>query len=157
MTSRNGETTLTVLRLNSEEYSFSRRRSEFAGLRRRGGYSVYQTRQPRRFPESHRTVIAEKSRPLPAFSLEGIRWDVLLVTLSLILLVIFCILGSDLEALVNGGSRIGKLHAGIASLEESNSLLREQISRTAGQGFLVRNATGEEPERIVVLSPAPME
>ena len=148
---------MTVLRINSDEYAYPRRRNDSAGFRRRDGISVSFYQPVRRDTVLKRGVIAEKNRPLPAFSLEGIRWDVLLVTLSLILLVIFCILGSDLEALVNGGSRIRKLNAGIASLEESNSLLREQISRTAGQGFLVRNATGEEPERIVVLSPAPME
>ena len=148
---------MTVLRLNSEEYSFSRRRSGFAGLRRRGGYSVYQTRQPRRFPASHHTVIAEKSRPLPAFSGEGVRWDALVITLSLVLLLIVCVLGADLEAVVSGGKRINKLNAGIVSLEADNSYLREQISRTAAGSFFLQRTGDTETEHVVVLSPAPVE
>ena len=104
-----------------------------------------------------RCVIAEKKHPLPAFSSEGIRLDVLVITLALALLLFVCVLSADLEAVVRGGKQIGKLNAGIAMLEADNSYLREQISRTASQSFPVRKAADEEPERIVILSPAPME
>ena len=148
---------MTVLRISSDEYAYPRRRNDFAGVRRRGGISAFYYQPVRRDTVLKRRVIAEKKHPLPAFSGEGIRWDVLVVTLTLALLLILCVLGSDLEALINGGKRIGKLNAGIASLEESNGLLRDQISRTASQSFAIRRADSEETERIVILSPAPAE
>ena len=148
---------MTVLRLNSVAYSFSRRRSGFAGLRRRGGYSVYQTRQTRRFPDTQHTVITEKSRPLSAISGEGVRWDVLVVALSLVLLLIVCILGADLEAMVNSGKRISKLNAAIISLEVDNSFLQEQISRAAAESFFLQKTGSAESEKIVFLSPASVE
>lgn len=103
----------------------------------------------------HRSVIAEKKHPLPVFSAEGIRWDVLIVALSLILLLFICILASDVSALYAGGDRVNRLSTGIASLEQSNSILRDEISRMQFYPATARNAENEEPEKIVVLSPEP--
>ena len=99
----------------------------------------------------------EKKHPLPAFSVEGVRWDVLVVTLSLVLFLFLSILCLDTGALLSGGSRISKLNAGIASLEEDNSLLREKISRAAAEPFQLRSADSEGTERLIILSPAPVE
>lgn len=148
---------MTVLRINSDEYAYPRRRNKTAGFRRRGGISAFYYQPVRRDTVLKRRVIAEKRRPLPAFSAEGIRWDVLVITFVLALALFFCVLGSDLEALVTGGNRIGKLNAGIASLEESNGLLRERISLASGRTVLSVRADAGEPEQIVFLSPAPVE
>ena len=125
--------------------------------RRRRGYSVFLSRQAGTVPAARRDVIAEKKAPLPAFSPEGIRWDVLVIVLSLAALLFLGILIADVSALYTGGTRIGKLSTGITSLEASNGLLREEISRASVQSFELRSAENEEPERIVVLSPAPAE
>ena len=106
-----------------------------------------------------RGVIAEKRSSLPAFSAKGIRWDVLTVALSLILLLFVCILAADVEALFAGGNRIGKLSAGIRSLEGSNSILREELSVALNHPVLRNKSESGEPlnETVVVLSPAPAE
>lgn len=139
---------MTVLRMNTDDHSFSRRR---------GGYSVFLSRQDRSFPAARRDVIAEKKAPLPAFSTEGVRWDVLVITLSLVLLVFIGILAADLNALYTGGTRIGRLSSGIASIEESNDLLRAEISRASLKSFRFQRTESTEPERIVILSPSPAE
>lgn len=92
------------------------------------------------------------------FSSEGIRWDVLAVALTLIVALLLAILVSDVDALNAHGSRIGELNAGIASLEINNSSLREAISGAQYLAGTYRlSKAGEEPERVVVLSPAPIE
>lgn len=98
-------------------------------------------------------VIAEKKQPLPALSAEGIRWDVLAVTLTLVVAVLLFILISDVSALFAGNDRIGRLSAGIASLESSNSILREEISWARAD--LSADRKNGEPVLTVVLSPAP--
>ena len=65
---------------------------------------------------------------LPAFSREGIRWDVLVVVLSLLLALFAGILFAALDAICSGGNRIGKLSAGIVSLEGSNTMLRQELA-----------------------------
>jgi len=103
-------------------------------------------------------VIAEKTRPLPMFSAEGIRRDVLAVALVLVLVLFLAVLVSDVNALFDHGTRIGELNAGIASLESNNSSLREAISGAEYLAGTYRiSKAGEEPERVVVLSPAPVE
>ena len=103
----------------------------------------------------HRSVIAEKKHPLPVFSSEGIRGDVLVIALSLVLILFIGILVSDVSALYAGGDRISRLSTGIASLEQSNSMLRDEISRTQYSPAKTRNAANREPEKIVILSPEP--
>lgn len=139
---------MTVLRLNTDERFFSRRQ---------GGYSVFLSRKSRYIPATRRNVIAEKKSPLPAFSTEGVRWDILVVVLSLVLALLLCILIADLYAVFAGGTRIGRLSSGITLLEENNSLLRDRLSGATGQPFMLRHADTEEPERIIILSPTPAE
>lgn len=98
-------------------------------------------------------VIPEKKLPLPAVSAEGIRWDVLAVTLTLIVAAFLIVLISDVSALSAGNDRIGRLSAGIASLESSNSILREEISWARTD--LSANQKEGDPVRTVILSPAP--
>ncbi len=98
-------------------------------------------------------VIPEKRLPLPAVSAEGIRWDVLIISLSLIALLFLGVLCADIGALFSGGDRIGKLTAGIASLENSNSILREELSWARAD--LSAGLKESEPARIVILSPTP--
>ena len=54
-----------------------------------------------------------------------------------------------------GGDRISQLSTGIASLEQSNSILRDEISRTRYYPSGTRNAEDGEPEKIVIISPEP--
>ena len=91
-----------------------------------------------------RSVIDEKRTVLPAFSAQGIRRDVLAAALALLLILFAGILCADLEALYAGGERIGKLSAGIASLEDTNALLRDRLSVAMSHPVLVRQA--EAPE-----------
>ena len=108
---------------------------------------------------ARRRVIAEKRRPLRPVSVEGVRWDVLVITLGLALLVFLGVLFSDAEALLTGGERIGSLQAGIESLESTNFSLREKLSIARSHPVLVQKslekAQAEEPERVVLLSPPP--
>ena len=93
------------------------------------------------------------------FSARGIRRDVLAVALTLIAVLFLAVLASDMHALFAHGDRIGELNAGIASLEANNSSLREAISGAeylAGT-YRLTGADEGEPERVVVLSPAPAE
>lgn len=148
---------MTVLHVNAtDKHISSRRRSASAVPGRRAVYYIprRQVQDWTRGLENHtgrrRSVIAEKRIGLPAFSAESLLRGVLAAVLILLVIILL----ADLAAVHAGGSRIGRLSAGISSLEESNSLLRQEISRTGG-GALARLQADEEPERVVVLSPAP--
>ena len=93
------------------------------------------------------------------FSSEGIRRDALAVALALMLVLFLAVLISDVNALFDHGSRIGVLNAGIASLEKNNSFLREAISgaQDLAGTYRISRAGDGEPERIVILSPLPIE
>lgn len=106
-----------------------------------------------------REVITERKTALPLFSAKGIRWDALMVTLLLILLLFTGILLADMQALHAGGSRIGKLSAGITSLEDSNSQLRQELSLAMNHSALLSRAESINPvnETVIVLSAAPEE
>lgn len=104
-----------------------------------------------------RSVIPEKSHPLRAFSAEGIRGDILTAVLALVLLLCICIICLDVSALHAGGDRLDRLSEGIASLEESNSVLRAELSWAQANPFIVPKAEEVEPERVVVISPVPPE
>ena len=97
-------------------------------------------------------VIPEKRRPLPPFSREGIRRDVIVVTLSLLLVLFLCVLAVDINAVLAGNQRIGRLSVGISSLEENNGLLRKQITRAESTAFSTRQSGSEDPGRTVLLS-----
>ena len=106
-----------------------------------------------------RGVIDKKDASLPAFSSEGIRWDVLVIALSLALLLFVCILAADVEAVFAGGDRIGKLSEGIESLEGTNSILRQELSVALNHPVLRSKAESETVlnERVIILSPSPEE
>ena len=106
-----------------------------------------------------REVITERKTALPLFSAKGIRWDALMVTLLLILLLFTGILLADMQALHAGGSRIGKLSAGITSLEDSNSQLRQELSLAMNHSAILSRAESINPvnETVIVLSAAPEE
>lgn len=87
----------------------------------------------------NRSVVTETVHALPVFSSHGIRWDVLMVTLALLMVLFFGILFSDLQALNAGGQRIGQLSDGIASLEDSNAQLQAQLNVTLND--VARSAT----------------
>lgn len=93
------------------------------------------------------------------FSAEGIRWDVLAIALTLVLALFITVLAADVDALFAHGGRIGELNAGIASLETNNSSLREALSgaHSLAGSYRISKAEDGESERIVVLSPAPVE
>ena len=94
----------------------------------------------------------EKRRPLPPFSSEGIRRDVIIVTLSLLLVLFLCVLAADINAVLSGSSRIGRLSVGISSLEENNGLLRKQITRAESMAFTTPQSGSEDPGRTVLLA-----
>ena len=150
---------MTVLRVNTtDEHVFPRQRNASPASGGRGYCPAAQgwARGLERRSARQRDVIPEKRRPLPAFSREGIRRDFLTVALSLILILFLCILATDLSAMFTGGTRIGRLSVGISSLEESNSLLRQELSRAESRAFSARRSDAE-PGRTVILSPAPEE
>lgn len=138
---------MTILQLNTGEYLSSRRR---------GGPSVFTARPARGGTVPRRGVIAEKRRPLRFFSREGIRGDVLTTILVLVLILCLCVLAADISALYSGGIRVGRLSAGVASLEQDNGQLQEQISRVQANLLTYRQNRETEPERVVVVSPAPL-
>ena len=158
---------MTVLRVNpTEEYAAPRRGNTFADPARRGAWAYPASGQVQNWTRGmensrgrRRGVIDEKRSSLPVFSAEGIRWDVLVIALSLVLLLFVCILAADVEAVFAGGDRIGRLSAGIESLEGSNSMLRQELSAALNHPVLRNKAADTETlnERIVVLSPAPQE
>ena len=96
-------------------------------------YSPYSSRQVQDWTRGlnstsrNRSVVTETVHALPVFSSRGIRWDVLLVTLALVMILFFGVLFSDLQALNAGGQRIGQLSEGIACLEDNNALLQAQL------------------------------
>lgn len=113
------------------EYSVPRQRGAFASRRRQAPVSRQVqdwTRNVQPRSGDRRSVIDRKAPKLPAFSREGIRWDVLVVVLSLLLALFAGILFADLDAICSGGNRIGKLSAGIVSLEGSNTMLRQELA-----------------------------
>ena len=149
---------------SSDEYTAPRREIPFADSGRWGAPPVSVSRQVQSWTRGlenasgrQHKVIDEKRPSLPALSAEGIRRDVLAITLALILLVFTGILAADMSALFAGGERIGKLSAGIESLEGSNSLLREELSAALNHPVLRNKAAGTETvnETVVVLSPVP--
>lgn len=156
---------MTVLRMNpTEEYAAPRRGNTFADSGRRGAWSYPASGQVQNWARGmelssgrRRGVINEKKSSLPAFSSEGIRWDVLTVALALVLLLLTGILAADVGALFAGGDRIGKLSDRIESLEGSNSILRAELSAALNHPVLRNKAESAEPlnETLVVLSPAP--
>ena len=157
---------MTVLRINTaEDSAYPRCPHPFGIPGQRGGLAVPSSPQTRAWTRNvkygrgkRRSVVAEKTRPLPMFSAEGIRWDVLAVALTLVLALFLAVLAADVDALNTHGSRIGELNAGIASLKTNNSSLREAISGAQNLAGTYRiSKAEEEPERIVVLSPAPIE
>ena len=102
-------------------------------------------------------VIDKKRSSLPVFSPDGVRWDVLVIALALALLLFVCILAADVGAIFAGGDRIGKLSAGIESLEGTNSILRQELSVALNHPVLRSKAESETElnERVVILSPSP--
>ena len=136
------------------EYSVPRQKGVLASRRRQAPVSRQvqdwtRSIQPR--SGSRRSVIDRKASMLPAFSREGIRWDALIIVLSLLLLVFAGILFSDLDAICSGGDRIGKLSAGIVSLEGSNAMLQEELSLAMRHPVLARmNEQAEVIEETVV-------
>ena len=97
-------------------------------------YSPYSSRQVQDWTRGlnsasrNRSVITETVHALPVFSSRGIRWDVLIITLALLMMLFFSVLLSDVHALNAGGQRIGQLSEGIASLEDNNALLQAQLN-----------------------------
>ena len=76
----------------------------------------------------------------------------------LILLVLFlCVITADISAVLAGSSRIGRLNVSISSLEESNSLLRQELSRAGDRAFTLTEAGGQESGWIVLPSSVPEE
>ena len=156
---------MTVLRTNpAKEYTAPGWGYPFAGSGLQGSRVVPASRQVQNWTRGmeistgrQRSVINEKQNTLPAFSAKGIRWDVLTVALSLILLLFVCILAADIGALFSGGGRIDRLSAGIESLEGTNAILRQELSAAMNHPVLRNMAGSSEPlnERVVVLSPAP--
>ena len=96
-------------------------------------YSPYSSRQVQDWTRGlnagsrNRGVVTETVHTLPVLSSRGIRRDVLLITLALVMILFFGVLFSDLQALNAGGQRIGQLSEGIASLEDNNALLQAQL------------------------------
>lgn len=157
---------MTVLRMYTAEDTASPRCPHPFGIPgQREGFVVPASPQTRTWTREakargakRRSVIAEKTRPLPMFSAEGIRQNMPAVVLVLVLALFLAVLISDVNALFDHGNRIGELNAGIASLETNNSSLREAISGAEYLAGTYRiSKAGEEPERVVVLSPAPVE
>ena len=156
---------MTVLRVDTTDiHAGPRPQNSYAGIRGRGGFADPASPQIQSWARGmeirsvkRRHVIAEKKHPLPVFSSEGIRWDMLIIAFSLILLLFAGILVSDVSALYAGSSRISGLSTGIASLEQSNIQLREELSREQAARTFVRKTEDEGPGRIVILSPAPEE
>ena len=54
-------------------------------------------------PARRRRVIAEMRQPMRPISAEGVRWDVLVISLGLVLLLILGVMFSEAEALLAGG------------------------------------------------------
>ena len=83
---------MTVVRANTAEYTASPRCPHPFGIPgQREGFAVPASPQTRTWTRDarsgrgkRRSVIAEKTQPLPMFSAEGIRWDVLIVALTLV-------------------------------------------------------------------------
>ena len=107
---------------------------------------------------SRRGVIARKTAAQPAFSAEGVRWDVWMVVLTLTVVLFACVLFADVEALKAGGDRIVNLNAGIASLEDSNGFLRQQVNQRMNHPVLTRMNEQAEAgeEKVITLSAAPL-
>ena len=81
------------------------------------------------------------------------------MTVLLLLLLFFAgILLADVEALSAGGVRIGRLSAGIESLENRNSLLREELYSSSNYSLLRSSAEGPITEsRLLTIQTAPSE
>ena len=127
---------MTVLRMNSSDRYVSPNPGRFfADPAQQNVWAVPAARQVQDWTRGlevsssrRREVIAEKRIALPVFSSKGIRWDVLLAALLLLLLFLLGILLADVQAISAGGVRIGKLSAGIESLESTNTLLRQELT-----------------------------
>ncbi|MCR5566025.1 MAG: hypothetical protein K6F61_04175 [Clostridiales bacterium] len=146
---------MTVLRVNAiNEHVFPRQRNASQAFSGRGYYPAARgwSRDPEFRGARRHDVIMEKRRPLPPFSREGIRRDVIIVTLSLLLVLFLCVLTADINAVLSGNSRVGRLSVGISSLEEHNGLLRRQITRAESMAFTTPQSGSEDPGRTVLLA-----
>ena len=146
---------MTVLRVNATaEHVFPRQRNASPAFGSRGCCPAARgwVRSPEFRGACRRDVIMEKRRPLPPFSREGIRRDVIIVMLSLLLVLFLCVLAADINAVLSGSSRIGRLSVGISSLEEHNGLLRKQINRAESAAFSTRQSGSDDPGRTVLLA-----
>lgn len=151
---------MTVLRVNATaEHVFPRQRNASPAFGSRGCCPAARgwVRSPEFRGACRRDVIMEKRRPLPPFSREGIRRDVIIVMLSLLLVLFLCVLAADISAVMAGSSRIGRLNVSISSLEESNSLLRQELSQAGSRAFTLPETGGQESGWIVLPSPVPEE
>ena len=136
---------MTVVRANTAEYTASPRCPHPFGIPgQREGFAVPASPQTRTWTRDvrpgrgrRRSVIAEKTQPLPMFSAEGIRWDVLAIALTLVLALFITVLAADVDALFAHGGRIGELNAGIASLETNNSSVDLVCFLYSAQSFLI--------------------
>ena len=158
---------MTVLRVNSSDrYASPRPGGVFADPRRQNPWSVPAACQVQDWTRGleisssqRREVIAEKRVALPIISTKGIRWDVLLAVLMLVLFLFLGILLADMQAISAGGVRIGQLSAGIESLESSNTALRQELSFAMNRP-VIRSSFGEantEPPLYVIQSFIPEE
>ncbi|MBR5960034.1 MAG: hypothetical protein IKZ98_03500 [Clostridia bacterium] len=125
---------MAVRRMNTiQGYTLPQREGMFPVPGQQQAFSPYSSRQVQDWTRGlnsgsrNRSVVTETVRTLPVFSSDGIRWDVLLVTLALLLMLFFSVLLSDVQALNAGGQRIGQLSEGIASLEDNNALLQAEL------------------------------
>ena len=148
---------MTVLRMPAyPEYTTPRKGSAFRARRQGAQFRQVQdwTRSIPARP-ARRAVIAERNPVTPSFSARSNRQDALTAVLVLLLVLFLVVIIADVSALCAGGERIGRLSSGIASLEQSNNLLREEIARAQSEPFIFQRADNGEPERVVILSPAP--
>ena len=158
---------MTVLRIKSSDgYVSSRLGGAVADPRRQSAWTVPASRQIQDWTRGmeisstrRRNVISERRTALPVFSAKGIRWDALTAALLLILLLFAGILLADMGALYAGGERIGKLSAGITSLEDSNSVLRQELNRAMNHPVLLSSTESmiQINETIVIPSAIPEE
>ena len=151
---------------SSDRYASPRPGGVFVDPFRKNTWSVPASRQIQDWTRGmeisstrRREVIAERRTALPVFSSKGIRWDVLMVSLLLLLLLLMGILLADMEALHAGGERIGKLSTGIISLEDTNSLLRQELSVAMNHPVLRSKAESMAPENetVIILSASPAQ
>ena len=140
--------------LPGRQYPFSAGGRQYAASRQ----VQYWTRNMQPRSGSRRDVISRRPSFLPAFSSKGVRWDALVVIVSLLLVLLTGILLSDIGAIRAGGDRIGYLSAGIVSLEGSNNMLQSELSMAMRHPVLQRrNELSEAGEdTVITISAAPL-